>query len=142
MKRITWLLFLFMMIVPATTKAQGTPPDPISVCFTPATGNWWNQCISIGDFQGERVGSLGIGYFAWHVDINAWSADHIKLTATVTHPDASGKTEVMVIEGKFDEFKQGVAHGKIHYLGAHEGKDGRKFTLTWTPKAPTGLFVN
>ena len=142
MKWHTWVLFSFVMILPATTKAQGTPPDSMTVCFAPCTSNDWNDTIAIGDFQGERVGSLGIGDLAWHIDVDAWSMDHIKLRATSRHPDANGKIEIMVIEGKFDEFRLGVAHGKMHYIGPHSGKGGRKVILTWTPKVPTGLFVN
>jgi hypothetical protein len=142
MKRIVWLLFVVVMIFPAVTKAQGTPPDPISVCFAPCTSNDWNNYISVGDFQGERVGSLGIGYFAWHVDVNAWSIEHIKLTLTTRRPDVEGKTEVIVIEGKFDQFKDGVAHGKARYVSGHAGGKPRDVTLTWTPKMRTGLFIN
>lgn len=141
MIRPTWVMFLLLMILPATVKAQGTPPDSIDVTFSPG-GADWNNYIAIGDFQGERVGSLGIGYFAWHVDVDAWSIEHIKLTMTAQHPNAKGITDVMVIDAKFDQFKLGVAHGKARYVSGHVGEKPRNVTLTWTPKVRTGLFVN
>lgn len=141
MKRSGWLLVLFVMIIPATTRAQGTPPDPINVMFSPGGGDW-NNYIAIGDFQGERVGSLGIGYFAWHVDVDAWSVDHIKLTLTERRPAANRVAAVMVIDAKFDQFKQGVAHGKARYTSGHAGERPRDVTLTWAPEVRTGLIVN
>jgi hypothetical protein len=141
MKRIAWLLLVVAMIFPAAVKAQGTPPDSLSVVFSPG-GSDWNNYVAIGDFQGECVGSLGIGYFAWHVDVNAWGVDHIKLTLTTRRPNVEGKTEVLVIEGKFDDFKQGVAHGKARYVSGHASEKPCNVTITWTPKVRTGLFIN
>lgn len=142
MKRWAWVLFL--LVSPMAAMAQAKPPESMTMCFTPAAGeDWWNQCIAIGDLFGERVGSLGIGYIKWHVDIDAWSIDHIKLTATAKHPDANGKTEELVIEGRPDILRDGIARVKVRYVGAHATKS-KKAVITWQPPTPklTGLFIN
>ncbi len=139
-KWATWVLVLLVCSLMASAQAQSgrTPPEQFLVQGDSG------DLIVVQYEGGEYVGLIEGGtLLAWNFQINDWRMDHIRLTGVSTKTDFDGRHQVVVVEGKPDVIKDGIAYGKARYTVGRESKS-RKVKVTWDVPPPklTGLWVH
>jgi hypothetical protein len=141
MKRLTWILVLVVvgsLIASAQTQSGRTPPEQLLV----QDGSSVLMVVQYegGEYLGLDEGGTNEG---WKFTIDDWRLKHIKLTGVSTKTDFDGRHQIVVVEGKPDVIRDGIAYGKARYTVGHESKS-RKVKVTWDVPPPklTGLWVH
>jgi hypothetical protein len=139
-KWATWVLVLVIGSLTAFAQTQSgrTPPEQLLV-----QGD--SGVLMVVQYEGcEYLGlSEGGTNLGWKFTIDDWRMEHIRLTGVSTKTDFDGRHQVVVVEGKPDVIKDGIAYGKARYTVGRESTS-RKVKVTWDVPPPklTGLWVH
>jgi len=130
------LLLLLASVVASAQRDQRTYPDRFNVCSEP------DNCIIV-EKQGDGwVGMIDGGTkLAWNFKIDDFRMENLQLTGVSTQKDAEGRDQTVVIQGKPEIIRDGIAHCKARYTAGRKSTS-RKVTVTWpsTFKIPNGAI--
>ncbi len=130
MRKGLFLLLLLASSVASAQPDQRTHPERMNVCSDP------NNCILVMKHGGGYVGLIEGGTkLAWNFQVEDFRLEHVRLTGVSTEKDFEGRNQVVVIEGKPDVIRDGIARCKARYTVGHTSTS-RKVTVTWEPPPP------
>jgi hypothetical protein len=123
--------FCFLLLASSVASAQldhRTYPDRFNDCSDPS------NCIVVAKQGDGWVGLIDGGTkVAWNFKIDDFRMESIRLTGISTEKDAEGRNQVVVIQGKPETIRDGVAHCKARYALGHKSTS-HKVTVTWEPE--------
>jgi hypothetical protein len=126
-------LFLLLLLASSVASAQPdqrTHPERMNVCSDSG------DCLLVEKRDGGYVGLIEGGTeLAWNFQIDDFRLEHLKLTGVSTQKDSEGRNQVVVIVGKPDVIRDGIAYCKARYAVGRKSTS-RKVTVTWEPPPP------
>ena len=135
---MTWALLLVVGLLMASNRAAAAgPPEQLIV---------WSDSNNLIVVQQEDSGYVGLNeggtHLAWNFKIDDWTGKHIKLTGISMQTQFDGSHQMVIVEGKPDVIKNGIAYCKVHY-SVGKGWKSRKIKVTWDVPTPnlTGLWI-
>ena len=131
MRQGFFLLLLLASSVAAAQPDQRTLPEgEINVCSAA------NDCILVVKHDEGYVGLIEGGTkLAWNFKIDDFRLEHIKLMGVSAAKDSEGRNQIVVIEGKPDVIRDGIARCKARYTVGRKSTS-HKVTVTWPPPPP------
>jgi hypothetical protein len=122
------VLMLLLGSVGASAQTDHrTYPDRFNVCSDP------NNCIVVTKQGDGWMGLVDDGTkISWNFQIDDFRMKYLRLTGVSTEKDSKGRNQVLVIQGKPDIIRDGIARCKARYTIGHKSTS-RKVTVTWQP---------
>jgi hypothetical protein len=117
-------------MVSAQPGQRTLPEGGFTICSAPS------DCILVEKRDGGYVGLIEGGTKqAWSFRIDDFRLEHLKLTGISTDNNPNGGNQVVVIKGKPDVIRDGIAHCKARYIVGRKSTS-HKVTVTWQPPPP------
>lgn len=121
------LLLLLTACMASAEPDHLTYPGRITICGDA------NDCITVVKREAGWVGLIDGGAKpAWNFQIDDFRLEHLKLTGTSIEPDAKGRYQSVIVQGKPEIIQYWITHCKARYAVGHTSTS-RKVTVTWEP---------
>ena len=136
MRKGFYLSLLLASAVALAQPGQRTHPERLNVCSDQG------DCILVMKRDGGYVGLIEGGQkLAWDLKIYDFRLEHVRLTGVSTEKDSNGRNRFVVIQGKPDVIRDGIAYCKARYTVGHKSTSG-KVTVTWKPPPNTSALAH